>query len=154
MTGAGIEPPGGYQAPRPALELPLLLVIAAGGALGSVARWGLGQACMALGDGTGWSTSLVNVLGCLGIGVLHIVLNARPAVHRYVQPFLGIGVLGGLTTFSTYVLQGELLAKDGQLPLALIQLVGTVLVGLLAVAMGSALGRHLVSTPTSPPEPP
>ena len=60
---------------------------------------------------------------------------------RYARPFLGIGVLGGFTTFSTYSLElRDMLATDAVV-LAALYAVGTVLAGLLAVRVGAAIGQ-------------
>src|SRR4051794_14883819 len=78
------------------------LVIAAGGALGSLARWGLNEALPQEGGRFPWATFAENVGGCLVLGVLMVFLLDVWRPTRYGRPFLAIGVLGGFTTFSTY----------------------------------------------------
>ncbi|MFE9745957.1 fluoride efflux transporter FluC [Saccharothrix saharensis] len=77
-------------------EARTVAAVALGGGLGGLARHGL----TAVTPGP-WGTLLVNVLGCALIGVLMVLV---PRLHPLARPFLGIGVLGGFTTFSGYAL--------------------------------------------------
>lgn len=120
----------------------LLLVIAMGGALGSLARWAAGR--LAGETVFPWSTLAVNVVGGLALGALVVyVVECRPG-SRYLRPFAGVGVLGGFTTFSTYMLDTRTLVADGHLPLAVLYLLGTLVAGLLAVWAGVALAWRLL----------
>jgi CrcB protein len=85
----------------------------------------------------------VNVSGCLLVGALVALLEIRP-VHRLARPFLGVGVLGGYTTFSAYTVEGRLLVSDGGPLVALLYVVGTLGAALLAVPLGGALTRAVV----------
>ncbi|MFE6647305.1 fluoride efflux transporter FluC, partial [Nocardioides sp. NPDC057772] len=80
----------------------LLAPIAAGGALGSLARWGLATALPHSDAAWPWATFLTNISGCLLLGVLMAFVLGPWSRTRYLRPFLGVGVLGGYTTFSTY----------------------------------------------------
>jgi CrcB protein len=116
-------------------------VIAAGGALGSLGRWGLGEA---LGHDRGafaTSTLVANVSGALALGVLMVlVLEVWPPT-RLVRPFLGVGVLGGYTTFSTYMLDTEEMLRAGTPAVAAAYLFATLALGLLASWSGVAVTR-------------
>jgi len=112
----------------------LLPVIAAGGALGSLGRWGMAQLLPA--SGFAWSTLVTNAVGCLLLGVLMALMVDRWSRTRFVRPFLGVGVLGGYTTFSTYQLDVRDLLADGRLPLAVLYAACTLVLGLLAVWAG------------------
>ncbi|MFD2080680.1 CrcB protein [Actinopolymorpha cephalotaxi] len=119
-------------------------VIAAGGALGALARYGL---TVAVPDGSGafpWGTLLVNVIGCALIGVLMTLLLEVWVAHRLWRPFLGIGILGGFTTFSTYAVQTRALLAAGQTATGLLYLFGTVAAALVAVWFGAHLTRLAV----------
>jgi CrcB protein len=122
----------------------ILAVIAAGGAVGSLARWSLS---LALPHPTGtfpWATFTANVTGCLLIGLLMIfVLDVWPP-SRYVRPFLGVGVLGGYTTFSTYMLDARALLVAGRTTLAGQYVFGSLFAGLAAIWVGVTLARILV----------
>ncbi|HWU21341.1 MAG TPA: CrcB family protein [Nocardioides sp.] len=112
----------------------LLPVIAAGGALGSLARWGMAQVLPA--SGFSWATFLTNVLGCALIGVLMALMVDRWAATRYLRPFLGVGILGGFTTFSTAQLDTHRLLSDGRPGLAMLYAVATLLCCLAGVWAG------------------
>ncbi|MFD6793881.1 MULTISPECIES: fluoride efflux transporter FluC [Prauserella salsuginis group] len=124
----------------------VLPAVAAGGALGSLARYGLG---VALPSPAGVATLLGNVAGCLALGALMAVLTRRPAPPRLLRPFLGVGVLGGFTTFSTYVLDALSTARDGHLVAAFAYAAGSVLASVLAVVAGIAGVRRLLDRPRS-----
>lgn len=123
---------------------PVLLSIGAGGALGSAARWGLAQAFPPAAGHVPWATFAVNVSGCLALGVLMVLVVDVWPPRRFVRPFLGVGVLGGYTTFSTYVLETRALLVDGHLGVATAYLAGSLLAGLLAVWAGLTLTRAVV----------
>lgn len=119
----------------------VVAVIAAGGALGSLARWALGEA-FPHGDGeVAWGTVLANLSGAFLLGVLMVFVLDVWRANRYVRPFLGVGVLGGYTTFSTYMLDTRDLLASGELAAAFGYLFGTLLAGLLAVWLGVAVAR-------------
>lgn len=84
----------------------VLGAIAAGGVLGGLARAGVQAAFPYAPTGFPWATFGINLTGCLLIGVLMAVIGARP-VHPLVRPFLGVGVLGGFTTFSAYAVDAQ-----------------------------------------------
>ena len=119
----------------------ILGVIAVGGALGSTARYGAGVLWPHDPSQVAWSTFAVNVVGGFLLGLLMVFVNDVWPPHRYVRPFVGVGVLGGFTTFSTYMLDTHALIGAGRLPIALLYLMGTLLVGLAAVWLGIAVGR-------------
>jgi CrcB protein len=119
------------------------LVIAAGGAVGGGARWLVNQAVPTSPSGFPWSTFAENVTGCFLLAVVMVFLLDVWPPHRYARPFIGIGVLGGYTTFSTYTSDTRVLLDSGQALLALAYLFGSVAVGLLSVVAGLSLTRTL-----------
>ena len=122
----------------------VLAVIAVGGALGSLGRWGVGQALPARPDGFPWATFTENCTGALALGVLMVFVLDVWSPHRYLRPFLGVGVLGGYTTFSTYMLDARDLLAAGHEVIALTYVAGTLLAGLVAVWVGIVAARALV----------
>ena len=124
----------GYPRPVPAPDRPLvdIAVVAAGGAIGSLARWGLTAVP------SPWATLVANVTGCFVLGLVSSwFLAHRPMVRR----FAGIGVLGGYTTFSTHLLDARGLAGDHVLAAAA-YVVGTLVACLAAAAVGLRIGHR------------
>lgn len=122
----------------------VLLVVAVGGALGSIARWGLGQALDGPPGDFPWATFVENLTGGFALAILMVFVTDVWPPSRYVRPFFGVGVLGGYTTFSTYMLDSLTLATAGRAPLAAVYLFGTLAAGLAAVWTGIFLARLLV----------
>lgn len=81
----------------------VLAVIAAGGVLGAESRYGLQRAFPHRAGAFDWATFGINVSGCLLIGVLMVLVTEVFTAQRLIRPFFGVGILGGYTTFSTYV---------------------------------------------------
>ena len=123
-------------------------VVALGGALGSTARWAVAEALPHASGRLPWATLLTNVVGCALIGVLMVLVAERWPDRRLVRPFLGTGILGGFTTFSTYVVDTRTLVATGHAAVATAYLLGTLVAGLLAVVVGLRLTEHLVRRPT------
>ncbi|WP_405057601.1 CrcB family protein [Kribbella sp. NBC_01505] len=124
--------------------LPRVLgAVALGGIIGSLARYGLATAIPHPEGGFPWATFITNVVGCLAIGVLFARLT--PQSHPLLRPFLGTGILGGFTTFSTYAVDTEKLLHSQMHvhPLvAFAYFFGTVATALLAATLGEWLGRR------------
>ncbi|MGK5632541.1 fluoride efflux transporter FluC, partial [Streptomyces sp. URMC 123] len=91
-----------------------------------------------------WSTFGVNLLGCALIGVLMVLVAEREGAHPLLRPFLGTGVLGGFTTFSTYAVEVVELLEDGRTATAAGYALGTVLGALAAVTAGAVATRAAV----------
>ncbi|HEX5136062.1 MAG TPA: CrcB family protein [Planctomycetota bacterium] len=114
-----------------------LLVIAMGGGLGALARYGLAGLVQGRGVGFPWGTLAVNALGCLLIGALfdRVTADARA--------FVVVGFLGGFTTFSAFGHETVELMRGGQLGLALANAGLNVLVGIGAVLLGRAAAEMM-----------
>ncbi|EEP70065.1 camphor resistance protein crcB, partial [Micromonospora sp. ATCC 39149] len=121
----------------------VLGVIAAGGALGALARAGVQAAVPHQPTGFPWATFAVNVSGCLLIGALMAVVAAG-RVRPLTRPFVGVGVLGGYTTFSTYVVDVRQAAIGGAAGTALAYLAATLLGALAAVWVGDTAATRLL----------
>jgi CrcB protein len=122
-----------------------LACIAAGGALGTLARWSLGELFPHESSEFPWNTFLANLSGALLIGVLMAFLLEVQVTRRYVRPFLGVGVLGGYTTFSTYMLDTRNLLVADRPGVALGYLLATLVLGLAAVVLGAAVARKTLA---------
>jgi CrcB protein len=130
----------------------VLAVIAAGGVLGAEARYALGVLLPHAGDEWPWSTLLVNVSGCVLIGVLMVVITELVDAHRLVRPFLGVGVLGGYTTFSTATVEALALLTAGRPGAAAGYLVATPALTVLGCAAGVVATRLLAGRSPGRPE--
>jgi CrcB protein len=124
----------------------VLGVIAVGGVLGALGRYGLAVAWPHHPGTFPWSTFITNVTGCLLIGVLMVLVTEVWSAHRLLRPFLGTGVLGGYTTFSTYAVEIRQLMTAGAARTALLYLAGTLVCALVATHAGIALTRLVTGT--------
>lgn len=124
----------------------LLLVIAAGGAIGGGLRHLVNVIVPPGRDGFPWSTFTENVVGSFAIGVLMVYLLEVWRPNRYLRPFLGVGVLGGFTTFSSFALDTRALLADSDYAVAGLYLVGSIAAGLTAAYLGIRTGRFLGRT--------
>ncbi|HEU4948352.1 MAG TPA: fluoride efflux transporter CrcB [Kribbella sp.] len=123
----------------------VLAVIALGGAAGAAARYLIGTAWPAAPGSLPWATLAVNVVGCALIGVLMVMVSDVWTGQRLLRPFLGTGVLGGFTTFSTYTVDIQRLVADRHPGTALVYLGGTAAGALLAVWVTAHTTRSLVN---------
>lgn len=124
----------------------LYLLIALGGALGSVARyWLSGVIAVHYGETFPWGTFWVNVTGCLAIGFLATFTSpdGRWLASSEARGFLMLGICGGYTTFSSFSLQTLNLVRDGDWLRAGGYVVGSVLVCFVAVWLGHVLATFL-----------
>ena len=121
-----------------------VLLVAAGGAIGAAARYLVGLWIVArLGAGFPWGTFFVNVTGSFVIGIVLVLVEGGtlPAGARL---FFAVGILGGYTTFSSFSYETlQLLAGGGSLGPVLLNTLGQLLVGLMAVYLGVIVGRVL-----------
>jgi fluoride exporter len=119
----------------------VLGAVAAGGVVGACARHALALAWPHRPGEFAWATFITNVSGCLLIGVLMVLITEVWSAHRLLRPFLGVGVLGGYTTFSTYALDVQRMVTAGQARTALVYLAGTFAAALAAVYLGITATR-------------
>jgi len=122
-------------------HLVVVLAVSLGGGAGALAR----LAAYRLGPDV-WATLAVNLAGCALIGALVVLTTEVWQAHPLIRPFLGTGVLGGFTTFSTYALDAHGLWVAGDRALAAGYLVGTLLGCVAAAAVAAGLSRSLVKT--------
>jgi len=126
------------------VDAALLGAISVGGGLGALARYGAGLLLPTPPDRFPWGTFAVNVVGCFLIGVLMVLVTDVWSAHRLARPFLGVGILGGFTTFSTYAVEVHRLLHPGTVGVAFAYLAGTVVGALAAVTAGVRLTRAVV----------
>lgn len=117
--------------------------VSAGGVLGALARYGLTRAFPAGPGAFPWAVFAINVSGCLLLGALVVLVTEVVPANRLLRPFLGTGVLGGYTTFSTAMVDTLRLFGRHTATTALLYLFGTLLAALLAAWAGAVLTRRL-----------
>ena len=119
-----------------------ILLVAVGGAVGSVARYLMASSIQ---TATGWEfplgTVLVNILGCFLIGVLYVLLIARPDPRQDLRALLMVGVMGGFTTFSSFSLETVTMAMNGNFGGATLNVVISVAACLVGTILGVTLAR-------------
>ena len=122
--------------------LDVVLSVAAGSALGGVARYLLASAAQQRSAGFfPIGTFVVNVAGCLVMGFLMRVILDTGEFSPTARAFLTAGFCGGFTTFSTFAWEAMAAAEEGALRRAIAYVGGSVVLGLCAVWLGSAAAR-------------
>ena len=119
----------------------VLVAIAVGGAAGSLLRAAVSQWLPTPAHGFPSATLLVNVAGCAVIGFVIVAALERSAPSRYFRPLIGTGFCGGLTTFSTFVVETDLLIRAGRLAVAAAYVLASLLAGLGAARAAMVLTR-------------
>lgn len=128
-----------------------LLLVGLGGFLGAIARWQLGGWIDRMGtgadnDGDGavrfpLGIFVVNGIGCLLIGLLFGWFSSRDGFSDSWRMFAAVGFLGAFTTFSTFSHNTLALFHDGQANLAFANILGSLVVGMLAVWTGYSIAK-------------
>ncbi|HCU53275.1 MAG TPA: fluoride efflux transporter CrcB [Gammaproteobacteria bacterium] len=121
-----------------------VIAIAAGGALGSVLRYGLSNWVYSLaGRGFPYGTLVVNVLGSLAMGILFVLMVERMGTSAAWRAGLLIGVLGGFTTFSTFSIETFNLIEQGAMAKAAANMLASLILCVSATWFGVILARQL-----------
>ena len=126
--------------------MPVIIWVAAGGALGSALRYLVNETSARLfGTAFPWHTLFVNVVGCFAMGMIIEAMAVKLSASNEVRSFLTTGILGGFTTFSAFSLDFAVLVERKAFGLAGVYAASSVLVSLIAVFAGLMLGRTLWS---------
>lgn len=121
-----------------------LVLIAVGGAAGAVSRYLVHVWVEQLAGGRfPWGTFVVNISGSFLLGLVFALSIDRAMLAPEIRIPLMVGFIGSYTTFSTLMLESWRLAEDGDMLFLLANIIGSILVGLLALVAGVALGRYL-----------
>lgn len=130
------------MSPVPGFTVGLALVMA-GGAVGAALRWLVGQALLRqMQNGFPWATFAVNLVGAFVAGWLLVRLEGHPQAV-WLRPLLVVGLLGGLTTFSSLMVEVLVLGRGSQPLLAGLYLALSLVGGLLLASCGMRLGMWL-----------
>ncbi len=122
----------------------MLLAVAVGGAAGAVARYAIAQLTQQrLATPFPVGTLIANLVGCLAIGFCFVWFEQRIA-SPHLRAAVQVGVIGALTTFSTYCIESLSLVGDKQYAYAALNLIGSVVAGLALAYLGMVAARMLV----------
>ncbi len=114
--------------------------VAAGAAAGSLARYAIAVGAQDSGLASTWATITVNLVGCLAMGMLVSAVVADPGAHALWRPLLGVGLLGGFTTFSAFAGDAILLVDRGAWQMAAAYVIVSLAGSLLGLRGGLAIG--------------
>lgn len=118
-----------------------IIIIAVGGAIGTISRFGLNQLFLDQNAGNTISTFIANSTGSFILGFLIGYLSLKPEWPPEIKLFLSIGILASYTTFSTLTVSTIYMIENGELIKAIINISGSILVGLIAAYLGIITGR-------------
>ncbi|MFC2953051.1 fluoride efflux transporter CrcB [Marinicaulis aureus] len=119
------------------------LAVAAGGAVGAMARHAVSRTAMhLLGPNFPWGTLVANIMGSFVMGLIIVWLAHREPVSPALRVFLTVGLLGAFTTFSTFSLDVVTLYRDRTIVIAGAYLLASVILSVSALLGGLAIGRQ------------
>ena len=126
------------------MSFTVCLLVMAGGALGTLARYLLALAALPISGNLPWGTIAINAIGSFAIGLFGTLTLAhgRYPVSENVRLFVMIGLCGGFTTFSSFSLQTLELLRSGALLRAGVNIVASVVLSVCAVAAGHLIAAH------------
>lgn len=121
-----------------------ILFVMAGGATGAVLRYLLARSIPSGAGGWPWPTFLANILGGFAMGLLAVLELKNSEISNDMRLLLGVGLLGGFTTFSAFSLEMMTMIEQGNAAQAAIYAIASVLIALMAVFAGAGIGRVVV----------
>jgi CrcB protein len=124
----------------------IVVAVGIGGALGTVGRYELALAEPVTSGQFPWATFVANMIGSFALGIA-VVVWGETRSSAVPRALVAIGFCGGLTTFSTWMVESMLLTRDGDGGTAALYLAVSLIAGLVAVALGVALARRLFGDP-------
>lgn len=121
-----------------------VLLIGLGGFAGAIARYLIDARATAwTGGSLPWGTFVINISGSFAVGLLFALVIERTALPTEIRGPVMIGFIGSYTTFSTLALESWRMMEDGAWLYASANLVGSIMIGVVAVVAGVALGRAI-----------
>jgi CrcB protein len=119
----------------------VVLALGIGGVIGALARYLVARALPVQTGAFPWSTFVINVSGSLALGFLVVLLLERFPRDRFARLFLGTGILGAYTTFSTLEVDAALLFRAHDILVGVLYVVTSLAAGLAAVWLGTFVAR-------------
>jgi len=120
-----------------------ILAIFIGGGVGSLARWGVANLLRNYSMNFPYATFAVNIIGSFILGFVVALFWSKAEMHDSLKLAITVGFCGGLTTFSTFSWETFDLIKNGEFLLAVLYVVISVLICVLAVSLGAFLSRYV-----------
>lgn len=120
------------------------LFVAIGGALGAMSRYGITQLVPVAANGFPWAIWTANIVGSILMGLFYVVIIEKALIAEQWRPFIMVGFLGALTTFSSFALDGVLLWQNGQGAVALLYIISSVVTCLLGAAITIAVMQRII----------
>ena len=117
-----------------------ILLVGVGSFFGGIARYLISLAMKDMAPAFPWATMTANIAGCLLIGILWAVLNRCNASNQ-LNLLLAVGFCGGFTTFSTFSKESLCLLQAGNYSSFILYALGSVVLGIAAVALGYSLAK-------------
>ncbi len=121
----------------------LFVAVALGGAVGACLRYAIVLLVGSENQGFPYATLIANVVGCVAIGVLLFLIDQRELLNAHWRAFVVTGILGSLTTFSTFGYESYTLWMSGERSLAFAAVSANVVIGIAAVACGWTVASRL-----------
>lgn len=122
--------------------LKTLLCIGTGSFIGGILRYLLSR-FIQTNSSFPWGTLVVNITGCLILGVLYGIFESRNISNANLRFFLTIGLCGGFTTFSTFINESHLMVKDGNILFFILYTSLSLTAGLTALYLGNLITKFI-----------
>ena len=120
------------------------VLVGVGGFCGAITRWLIDRRVTEWTGGTlPWGTFVINITGSFAVGLLFALIVERAALSAQLRAPLMIGFLGAYTTFSTLMLESWRMIEDGAWQVAIVNIGGSLLLGMVAVVAGVLVGRAI-----------
>ena len=120
-----------------------ITLVGVGGAFGAIARHLVNQMAITQLNSSLMGTFIVNISGSFVLGILVGILSSYPNLPEGTRLFMAVGFLGSYTTFSTFSLATIQLLEKGDLFNAFINIISTIIIGLVAAMAGLVIGRTI-----------
>ena len=123
----------------------IVIAVAVGGAIGSVARYGLSVwSHRLLGGSFPFGTLAANLIGCLSLGIIIGIVEQRGDLPPATRSFITTGFLAGMTTYSTFIYEASTMARDGETVKAIFYFGASLAVSIALFAVGLTSARSVL----------